>query len=246
MDYLTDDSLSYLTETILDNNGCSGITSFMICHRIKLISDKMVNNKLKQNYKIIIRNNNLLNPLHAYHNIYKIYKNKFILSDSKLNNFMLLLIKSNNMELLEILYKTIPKTMNSDKIETRLLNIFLECKNDNIDKTSLSEYFSELKNIIINKDIIVDLLKNYYDDIIKFKTFLKNLISSNSIYEEILKIFCIVNDDINILELILDEANIHQLIKYSRAFSSKKITTYIESNYRYIDDLNQNILVNNF
>lgn len=237
MIYLTDDTLSYLTETILDNNGTSNLSSFLVCHRIKLITDKVINNKLKQNYKIIIRNNNLLNPLHAYNNIYKIYKNKFILSDNKLNTFILLLIKNNNMELLEILRKTIPNSMNSGKIEVRLLNVALECKNDNIDKSLLSKDFYELKDIIINKEIIIDLLKNHYNDIIQFKTFIKNLISSNSIYEQILTIFCIANDDVNILQFLINKSNVNNLEQYAEAFLSMKIIKYIQSNYQYSDDI---------
>ena len=42
MIYLTDDTLSYLTEIILDNNGTSNLSSFLVCHRIKLISTKYI------------------------------------------------------------------------------------------------------------------------------------------------------------------------------------------------------------
>lgn len=228
MIYLTDDTLSYLSEIILDYNGLPNLSSLITCHKLKLIINKVVNNKLKQNYYILIRNNNSLNPLRSYDVIYKIYHNKFILNDNKINNLILSCINSNNIELIEILRKTIYKSMNSDKIEIRLLNVSLECENDNIDERSLSKYFSTSEYIIINYDIIIDLFKNYYNDIIKFKTFIKNL-SSNKMYENILKRFCMINDDINILKL-LNKSNIDDVIQFSLFNSNENIMRYIKSN----------------
>ena len=121
MDSLTDDALSYLIEIILDNSGCFDLTSFLVCHRIKLISDEVVNDKLKINYKILIRNNNLKSPLHAYNNVYEIYGDKFVVSKNKLNHLLFLAAKKDNVELLKILLKTIPKTIKLSKIK------YVEC-----------------------------------------------------------------------------------------------------------------------
>ena len=230
---LTDDVLGYLIKMIFDDDGIYSLPLLLTCHKIKGITNIVINNKLKDNYKIIIRNNTLLNPLPSYNNIYKIYKNKFTLNDKKLNDLISLLVKSNNNELLEILRKTIPNTINSDKIETKSLNVSLECINDNIDKSLLSKYFYEQECIIINKETIVYLLKNYYNDIIQFKTFIASLIYPNSIYENILKLFCVINDDINILKILLNKSNIYDFIQFSKTFSSIKIIAYIQSNDLY-------------
>ena len=75
----------------------------------------------------------------------------------------------------------------------------------NVKLYKVDTFFYELKDIIINKEIIMNLLKNHYNDIIQFKAFIKNLISSNSTYEQILTIFCIANDDVNILKLLINK-----------------------------------------
>lgn len=239
-DYLTDDTLNYLIEIILQNNDCSDLCSFVVCHKIKLSINTVINNKLKNDYKIIIRNNHLLNPLHSYDNINKIYNNKFTLNDKKLNNLILLVIKNKNHELLEILRKTVPNTMNSDKIETRLLNVSLECQNDNINPTLLNSYFFESKYIIINKKTIVDLLKNYYDDIIKFKTFIRNLIHTNLAYQDTLMIFCVINGDVNIAQILINKSNVNDFMRLARTVSSNKIIKYIETNNQYNHYIHQN------
>ena len=141
----------------------------------------------------------------------------------------MLIIKNNNIELLKVLRKTIPKTINSNKVETKLLNVPLECKNDNIDRSSLDVYFSYQKHIVINEKSIAHLLKNYYYDITKFKTFIKRLISPGSIYEEIFVMSCVVNDDIDFLQILLNKYNIEDFIKFSRLYSSGKIMTYIQN-----------------
>lgn len=117
MNFLTDDVLSYLIEIILDNSGCFDSTSFLVCHRIKLLSDIIVNEKLKRNYKILIRNNNLKTPLHAYNNVYEIYGDKFVVCKDLINELLHLVAKSDNLELLEILLKTVPKTIRLSEIK---------------------------------------------------------------------------------------------------------------------------------
>lgn len=117
MDYLTYDSISYLVEIIIDNNDYKNLASFMVCRQIKLIIDKVVNDKLKINYKILIRNNTLMNPLHTYNNLYKIYKNKYVLETEKVYKLLQLSTKNNNLELLSILNKTIPNTIKSLKTD---------------------------------------------------------------------------------------------------------------------------------
>jgi len=117
MDYLTYDSISYLVEIIIDNNDYKNLASFMVCRQIKLIIDKVVNDKLKINYKILIRNNTLMNPLHTCNNLYKIYKNKYVLETEKVYKLLQLSTKNNNLELLSILNKTIPNTIKSLKTD---------------------------------------------------------------------------------------------------------------------------------
>ena len=71
MDCLTDDTISYLTEIFLTNSDCKLLSSFITCRRIKLITNKMLNDKLKRHYKYIIKDNCIYNPLHMYNNLHK-------------------------------------------------------------------------------------------------------------------------------------------------------------------------------
>jgi len=117
MDYLTDDALCYLIEIILDNYGCFTLSSFYVSHRIKLLTDFVINQKIHKNYKIIIRNNKLKTPLLSYNNIYIIYGDKFVVDKDELTDLLHLIVKSNNVELIKILNKTIPKNVSISKVK---------------------------------------------------------------------------------------------------------------------------------
>jgi hypothetical protein len=133
MNSLTNDILGYLIEIVFDNNKFSDLASLLVSRKIKLISNIVINNKLKRNYKIIIRNNNLLNPLQAYNNIYKIYENKFVIDNEKISELLELINNNKNFELFEILCKTIPKTIRSS--EDKPDSIDVELKNNNFNKS---------------------------------------------------------------------------------------------------------------
>lgn len=68
----------------------------------------------------------MLNPLHAYNNIYKIYGNKFVIDNEKISELLELINNNKNFELFEILRKTIPKTISSSEDE--------ELQNNNFNK----------------------------------------------------------------------------------------------------------------
>ena len=115
MDLLINDCIIHLIQTMLDNHCYDILSSFLVSRKIKFLSDFVINNKLKINYKILIRNNNLINPLLSYHDIDKIYLNKFCLSCDKLTELILLSIKNNNIELLKIFCVTVPNCIKSSK-----------------------------------------------------------------------------------------------------------------------------------
>lgn len=167
MNYLTDDVLSYLTEIILDKNGCYGIISFILCSRIKLISDKMINHKIKRNYKILIRNNTLLNPLFTYSNIYKIYENNFTVDKEKLFELTCLIIFNNDIELIEIICKIFPSSIKS--VKDRLYHKY---RTDDSLLWDLYIKFSGNKR----SSKIRYILKNTDNEFIKFKQLIYNFV----------------------------------------------------------------------
>ena len=164
MDYLTDDTLSYLIETILDNNDCYDLSSFLVSRKTKSVIDIVVNNKLKLNYKIVIRNNTLLNPLQSYANIYKIYGNKFCIDKVKLENLICLIIINNNKELTEIISKTLPGSVRSSKAK-----LYDDYRMDDVFLWDSYIKLSNKRNVRIRY-----VLKNTDYDFIIFKNLLKD------------------------------------------------------------------------
>jgi len=138
MDSLPDDILNYLIGIILDNN-CLNLSLVNI--KIKLMSDVIVSNRLKGNYKILIKNNVVKYPLKSYYCINKIYGGSFTLGYDKLEDLICLSILSNNIELIEIIYKTLPSSIKyvKDKLQHRydtggsdLYDLYIKCSNHHI------------------------------------------------------------------------------------------------------------------
>lgn len=159
MDCLTDDALSYLIEIILDNS-CFDLPQFLICTKIKSISDIVINEKLKRNYKILIKNNYLKCPLRSYYHIHKIYGNNFTLDPDKLRDLICLIIFVNNIELIDIINKTIPSYIKYIKNKLRQSYI------DNGD-TILWNLYEKLSSKNTNTADFILRNSNYY--YIKFK-----------------------------------------------------------------------------
>lgn len=167
MDCLTDDALIYLIDIILDNFDCSVLSSFLVCNKIKSLSDMVINNKLKTNYKILIRNNYLINPFLAYNNIYNIYKGKFVICNYKLTKLILLCINNNNTELLKIISKTIPIHIKSSKEQ---LEIPWHKKEKYIEFIKFLEnnpcfYYRDSDKLYSNHHNIITYYENYVESV---------------------------------------------------------------------------------
>lgn len=259
MDYLTNDALSYLTESFLNNYKL--LASFITCHRIQSIVCKMLNDKLKRNYKLIVRDNNLENPLRIYSTIYKIYNDKFILDMEKIKDLLVCSIKDNNIELFRLLYKTMPNFIKSDHVQNEMMHVLFNIidgvgyftnksepneidnfylKNPNIFRRRKSHIVA---NLVINNlkegnfDLITvplfeKLLRNYYEVVAQFKLQLKMIIKDKK-YKEILVTHCLTYDDINMLELFIDDSDINNMLAYSISVAGRNIPRYIMDNHQY-------------
>lgn len=155
MDNLTDDTLGYLIEIILDSSYLI-LSTFLICHKIKTFSDITINNRLKRNYKILIKDNYLINPLQSYYHVNKILGNSFTLNKNKIKKLLpliCLIIFDNNIELLNIIDENIPDSI---KEVRRIMHVLY----DNDDG-----YLLNLYNKLFNK---YNKIHND-DDFIRFK-----------------------------------------------------------------------------
>lgn len=166
---LTDDTLSYLSEIIIDYNGCINLSQLVVSHKLKSIVNIVVNNKLKQNYKILIKDNNLINPLKSYYYIYKFYGSKFTIGYDKLEQLIRQSIYNNNIELIEIICKT-----NSNSIKTIKLNLKYCLINDG---NSLWNFYVKVSNILNNYNNYI--LRQSNNDFLKFKELISNFTEKN-------------------------------------------------------------------
>jgi len=225
MDCLTDDTISYLTEIIMFKN-YKLLSSFITCHRIKSIIDKIVNDKLKINYKQIIRNNYLEYPLQSYDNLYKTYGGNFTIGPEKLNFLLSIVIENNNIELYKIFHKTLPNFMKLDRTQKHIFDSCLE------HSTIIDTMIDLILDDSIKLTIFQYCLRNHYNSITKYQKELKNIIINKEYKDELIK-FCLIYDDINILNLVIDESNVNELLIRSMVISGTKITKNIIDNYRY-------------
>ena len=174
---LPDDCLLYLFN--LNYPSFENIRSlFLTCTRLNLLSDVYINNVLKKDFKLIIRDNNLNNAKESYMLIYKIYGNIFTLDKSKLQFLAVQSLLTNNIELLELLYKTASNTLKSKMTVFALFRTALNIK---------SEFFINYlleKNKIIDNELIAEIVSHYYINNIDLPEILKNIIDKNENYNE--------------------------------------------------------------
>ncbi len=109
--------------------------------------------------KRMIRNNNLKFPLISYYHINKIYGCNFIVDKYKLQDLICLIIINNNLELIEIVCKTLPSSIKS--VKDRLYNKY------RIDHVDLWDLYIKLSTKRNNK--ISYSLKNSDCDFLIFK-----------------------------------------------------------------------------
>lgn len=233
MDYLTDDALYYLIGIILNENSNKDYTSFLVCNKIKSLSDKMINDKIKRNYKPLIKDNYLKNPLRSYSIIYKVYGNNFVVSIEKLDLLLREVISNNNKELFDILNDTMPSFMKLGKNKSKLFSSHESQNKQNMLVDLTLENLKENRYDLITLRIFSYVIQHAY--IIITTTYLEQLkiIIKNEEYKKKLIHFCLINDDINILQLIIDSSNSNNLLSKAIILASPKITTYISQNYGY-------------
>lgn len=261
MDYLTDDTLSYLTESFLNYSNYKLLASFITCRMIKSIVGKMINDKLKRNYKLIVRDNSLENPLRIYSTIYKIYNDKFTLNMEKIKDLLVCSLKDNNIELFRLLYKTMPNFIKSDHVQNEMMHILFNIidgvgyfanksepneidnfylKNPNIFRRRKSHIVANLvindlkegKFDLITLPLFEKLLQNYYEVVAQFKLKLKMIIQDKK-YREILVTYCLTYDDIHMLELFIGDSDINNMLAYSISVMGRNIPRYIMDNHQY-------------
>jgi hypothetical protein len=139
----------------------------LIYHKIKSMSDIVINDRLKFNYKILIKDNSLKFPLRAYYHIHKIYGRNFTREINKLQNLICLIVFNDNIELIDIIYKTVYDQIKP--INDKLSDYYIT------DSPCLWVLYLKLPNQS-NKTHSYDL-RNNDNDYIKFKTLIYKFVN---------------------------------------------------------------------
>jgi len=235
---LPDDCLLYLFN--LNYPSFENIRAlFLTCNKLNLLSDVYINNILKKDFKLIIRDNHLKTPKQSYILIYKIYGSKFVLDKSKLQYLAVQSMITNNIELLEILYGTASHTMKSKDTVLILFRNALEVKSLNIINYLLEQHQ------MIDEDLIIKIVNQYYSNKINSVLILKSIIDKNTNYKETILSHSLYNNDLDIFKLFIDQNELLDILNYvlndTKTFSYRIINSIVE--YYHNNNIDQPIII---
>ena len=212
---------------------------FLTCNKLNLLSDVYINNILKKDFKLIIRDNHIKNPKSTYMLICKIYGSKFVLDKSKLQYLAVQSILTNNIELLEILYKTASHTMKSKDTILILFRNALEVKSLDIVNYLLEQHQT------IDEDLIIKIVNQYYSNKINSVLLLKSIIDKNNHYKETILSHSLYNNDLDIFKLFIDQNELLDILNYvlddTKTFSYRIVNSIVE--YYYTNNIDQSIII---
>ena len=218
--FLTDDCFTYLCSLYnLSKNNL-----FLTCQKLYQISNHYFNDVFI-NYKLLIRSNTLLNPKQSYASIFKIYGSSFIIHRYYLIELAKDCIITNNLELITLLFKVAPTTMNTVNLIDDLMLMAMNKKNIII--------FNYLVNEapLINKYIIEFFIRNYFYNKINEPLFLKSLYDLN-VYHSIFLEQALYSHHLDLFKLVVN-TNVDDLLKKSIYKSNLNFAEYIMTNFKY-------------
>jgi len=212
---------------------------FLTCTKLNLLSDVYINNIIKKDFKLIIRDNNLKTPKQNYMLISKIYGSKFVLDKSKLQDLAIQSILTNNIELLELLHKTAAHSMKSKDTALILFRSALYVKSLDIVNYLLEQHQ------VIDEDLIIKIVNDYYSNKIDSVLIIKSIIDKNNEYKEDIMICSLQNNDLDIFKLFIGQNDLTDILNYvlndTKTFSHNIINSIIR--YYYSKNINQPMIL---
>lgn len=205
---------------------------FLTCQKLYLLNNININEILKRKYQLLIRNNHIENPKKTYYNIYKIYKDRFVMCKEKLSDLAVTSIQTNNVELLYLLYKVMPSFMRSEDIKIRMLRNALNVKSLNITNYLLSQL------PVLKTEELNDIVRHYYNNKINSSDIIVSLLShstitSKDIYHNIFITQSLSNDDLDTFKLVANAENANQSLAYAIHQSNIYAVKYITATFEY-------------
>ena len=227
---LTDDCLTYLFH--VSYPFLKDITYlFITCHKLNTISNICINNILKKNYKLLIRNDYLKTPKQTYGSISRIYGEKFVMCKSKLCDLAVQSVLTNNTELLNLLHKNASNTIKSKESTMVLYQSALDIKSLEIINCLLEHY------PVLQKELFEKIIDYYYFNKINSPIILKNIIDKNIDHKDIIICKSLVCDDLDTLKFFIDDENANDLLTRAIKISNIKAAIYIIQHFKYDENI---------
>lgn len=204
---------------------------FLICKKMQLTIDSYIHDIFRRDYKLIIRDNHLENPLKTFKLIYKIYGDKFVMCRTKLSDLAIQSIITNNMELLDLIHKNAANSMKSQKIISKLFINALDVKSLNI-----IIYLFE-QHSILEKETFENITDHYYSKRMNIPIIIKTIIDKNMRHKDIIIYKALLYGDLDTLKLFINNENSNEILIRAIQISNIKTCIYIIENFEYNEDV---------
>ncbi len=234
---LTDDCFSYLFD-ISYPFFKDVIPLFITYYKLNIISNTCTNNILQKNYKLLIRDYDLKNPKKVYNSIYKIYGDKFVMCRYKLFNLANQSVTTDNIELLDLLYKNASNSMKSRDIIYKLFESALNIKSLDIIVCLLEQYS------VLEEELFEKIIHHYYYIKVDAPIILKIIINKNIKHKDIIISKLLTHDDLDILKLFINDTNCYDLLTRAIKISNIKAVIYIIEHFDYDKNIVESLIKN--
>lgn len=225
LDTIPDDYFTYLCNL---NFQCYKDSSclFLTCNKLYHLNNIITNSLLKQNYNTIICDNYITNSKKTYYNINDVYGNNLVNWEKKIGFLARQSILTENVELLDLLYKLKLNSIHYDKI--LMIKTALDIKS-----LSIIDCLSSRVGLF-RRDEIKVILKHYYNNKIDSPIILKSIIhKTNHLYDDTIMKQALIYDDLDTVKSLINVKNIDLSLEFAIKRSNIEIVKYITSSFIY-------------
>lgn len=211
---------------------------FLTCKNIYTISNSCFNDIIKRDYRFLIRGNYMKNPKNVYLCLCEVYRGKYYICTSLLYQLIKTVISTNNNELMEILFKTVPNSLNSlDACD--LIKYALKVKSSKL------EYLLS-RSSLIGLTQIYSIIDYYIHYKIDSPLDIKSIIDKYSYVTDDLTQTYLIERRLQQFKLFVDDKNCNELLAKAMVYNNKEAAKYIMSTYNYDKLKVYHILLTNY
>lgn len=238
LDLIPEDYFTYLCNI---NYKCykDSMSIFLTCRKLYLMGNTITNNILGKNYKVLIQDYYIEDPKKTYCNIYDTYGRdftmlkynskltNFITCKSKITNLAIESILTNNINLLYLLYKVVPDSMNMKDVKTKMIKAAMDVKS--ISTVNYLLLQSPLLAIFEAEEIVI----YYYSNKINSHNIIETIIAHNDTYVYTFMKQSLINHDLHIFKLLANDENVNWALKTAIHESDTNAVRYMTDTFEY-------------